>query len=416
MSMESMSKPVPQQTAETKASNEILDMHKASDKDCYIPERKYRYSRLHKSSVTDSYIPKSKSDKVSKIVHERYCTTRKQKSNIRKQTEREQSDSYLKPDQFHTMPQNIKKTLIINETRDEKKEEREILSTQSMSKSEPQQTADTTASNEMYKSAPQQTAEITTFNKMSKTAPQQTAETTASNKLSKSAPQQYAETTVSNENFNLSSELTLKRYCSTREHTRNIRKQTEREKSDSYPELDQYHTMLDIEVADKYPNEDIFHKLDDIKMIGFYQVQEKNLIPIIENMGDNKMIELYETLYDQHIEVTQSIGNTVDDTQSSSLGSSINDFQDAEENDGTLKTTIKTFVKKNIPDCLTNSNQCQPTETLSSNWQNLNILSGTDINTQYIPMPPNTPKPKTSNSRRNRYHRKNDENNNSPEI
>ena len=35
---------------------------------------------------------------------------------------------------------------------------------------------------------------------------------------------------------------------------------------------------------------------------------------------------------------------------------------------------------------------------------------------QFIPMPPNSPKQKTSNARRKRYGRKKDENNNSPEF
>ncbi|CAC5399091.1 unnamed protein product [Mytilus coruscus] len=288
-----------------------------------------------------------------------------------------------KPSNF-ILCHKIKNILIINETGDEKKEESEVLSSQSMSKSEPQHTADTIDSNEMSKSAPQQTAETTTSNKMSKSAPQQTAETTASNEMfksvpqqtadtttsnqmSKSAPQQTAETTTSNKmsksapqqtaETKASNKMTKSAPQQTSETTASNKiKQTEREKSNSYPEPDQYHTMMDIEVADKYPNRNIFHKLGVREIIGFYQVQEKNLIPIIENMGDNKMIEMYETLYDQHIAVTQSIGNTVDDTDCSSLGSSIDDFQDAEENDGTLKTTFKTFVKKLIPDCLTNSN------------------------------------------------------------
>ncbi|XP_071123153.1 uncharacterized protein [Mytilus edulis] len=464
----------PQKTAETTTNSETFDMNselalkrvkwenkfptfrlqKASGKDCHISERKYRFSRLHKSSGKNCYIPKSKSDKGSNIVIEKYCTTRTQKRKVKKQTEIELPDNYPVPDQIHTWPQNLKKILIVKKVRNEKKDNSEVV--RSMPLSAPEQTDKTTAFNKMYKSEPeqadvtttftkmskstkQQTDRTTTSNKMSKSAQQEADETTASNKMFKSAPQQIDETKASNKMskpatdqtdkttaFNRMSKSTQQRddkrpasnaiLNTTRKQNWNVGKQTKREKLQSCLELDQ--TSMDIEVDDKYPTEDIFHKLDESELIGFYQVQEKDLFPVIENMSDSKVIELFKKLHDQHIAVIQSISTTVDDTQSSSSGSTIDDFQDARENDGTLKT----FVKKLIPDCITNGNQCQPTETLSSNWQIIKIRSGTNMKTQYIPMPlsqfipmpPNSPKPKSSNVRRKRYGRK-DENNNSSE-
>ena len=281
-----------------------------------------------------------------------------------------------------------------------------------MSKSAQHQAAETETANEMSKSTQQQVDETTASKKMSQSAQRQTDEKTVSNKMSKSTQQQVYETTDSIRILN-----------STSKPNRNVRKQTVREKSASYLEPDQTHYMLDIAVDDKYPTEDIFHKLDDNELIGFYQVQEKDLFPVIENMNDIKVIELFKKLHGQHIAVIQSRSNTVDDTQSSSSGSTIDDFQDAGENGGTLKSTMKTFVKKLISDCITNGNQCQPTEALSSNWQIIKVRSGTNTKTQYIPMPPtkcipmppNSPKPKTPNARRKRYGRKMDKYNNLPE-
>ncbi|VDI05002.1 Hypothetical predicted protein [Mytilus galloprovincialis] len=273
-----------------------------------------------------------------------------------------------------------------------------------MSQPTEQQADETTALNEMPKSTQQQADETKTFIKTPKSTGKQTDETKTFIKMPKSTGKQTDETKASNEIKN-----------STRKQNRNVRKQTVREKSNSYLKPDQTHSLLDIAVNDKYPTEDIFHKLDDNELIGFYQVQEKDLFPVIENMSDSKVTELFKKLHDQHIAVIQSKSNTVDDTQSSSSSSTIDDIKDAGENDGTLQTTMKTFVKKLIPDCITNGNQCQPTETLSSNWQIIKIRSGTNIKTRYIPMPPNTLKPKTSNARLKRYGRKKDENNNPPE-
>ncbi|XP_063440408.1 uncharacterized protein LOC134721372 [Mytilus trossulus] len=261
---------------------------------------------------------------------------------------------------------------------------------------------DTTEFNKIFTSTQQQADETTASNTMSKSTQQQADDTTASTKMSKSAPDQTGETKVSSTILN-----------STRKQKRNVSKQTVREKSNINLEPYQSHSMLGIAVDDRYPTEDTFHQLDDNELIGFYQVQEKDLFPVIENMSDIKVIKLFKKLHDHHIAVIQS--NTVDDIQSSSSGSTIDDIQDARENDGTLQTTMKTFVKKIIPDCITNGNQCQPTETLSSNWQIIKIRSGTNIKTRYIPMPPNTLKPKTSNARLKRYRRKMDENNNPPE-
>ena len=497
-------------------------LQKASGKDYHISERKYRFSRLHKSSGKNCYIPKSKSDKVSKIVTKKYCTTRTQKRNVKKQTEMERPDRYPAPDQIHNWQDNLKNILILKKMKNEKKCESEVVksmflsvtkqadetNTSNKSKPTPEQTGKTTAFNKMYKStqqevdetkasnkmskpaqqqadetkaankisksaqehtdetkashkmsksAPEQTDETTAFHKISKStqqqadrtttsnqmsepAQQQTDETKASNKMSKSTQQQADETTDSNEisdpaqnqtnmttAFNKMSkpgpeqttatqqraDRTTASNDTTRKQNRNVREQTEREKSVSNLEQDIYHTMMKIAVDDKYPTEDIFHKLGDNELIGFYQVQENDLFPVIENMSDSKVIEIFKKLHDQHIAVIQSRSNTVVDTQSSSSGSTIDDFQDAGENGGTLKSTMKTFVKKLIPGCITNGNQCQPTETLSSDWQIIKILSGTNIKTQFIPMPsaqfipmpPNSPKPKTSNVRRKRYGR-----------
>ncbi|CAG2232555.1 unnamed protein product [Mytilus edulis] len=550
----------PQKIAETTENGETFDVNselpskredwenkfptfrlqKASGKDCFISERKYRFSRLNKSSGKKCYIPKSKSDKVSKIVTEKYCTTSTQKSNVKKQTETEKPDSYPAPDQSRTWPQNFRETLIVKEIRNVKKDNNEVV--KSMPLSAPQQADKTTASNKMSQSAPEQTDDTTAFNKMSQSAQEQTDETTAINEMSKSTQQQADDTTPSNK-FSKSTEqktdettainemskstqqqaddttpsnkfsnqhnrklmrqqlsmksinemskstqqqaedttpsnkfskstqqktdetTALNKMCksteqqtddstalmtvsqstqrqtdermdsnkmpksaqqqlfettdsikilnSTRKPNRNVRKQTLREKSASYLEPDQTHYMLDIAVDDKYPTEDIFLKLDDNELKGFYQVQEKDLFPVIENVSDIERIELFKKLHDQHIAVIQS--NTVDNNQSSSSGSTLDDYQDAGQNGGTLKATMKSFVKKLIPDCITNGNQCHPTENLSSNWQMIKIRSGANIKTQFIPMPPNSPKPKTSNARRKRYGRKMDEHNNPPE-
>ncbi|XP_076103955.1 uncharacterized protein LOC143072741 [Mytilus galloprovincialis] len=461
ISAQSTSLSAPQKTAETTANGGTLDMNselalkrvkwenkfptfrlqKASGQDCHISERKYRFSRLHKSSVKNCFIPKSKSDKVSKIIIEKYCTTRTQKRNVKKQTEMERPDSYPAPDQINTWPQNFKNILILKNMRNEKKEKSKVV--KSMTLSAPQHADETKTSNKKSKSAPQQAEETKASNKMSKPAPEQTDETTASHKMSKSAQQQVNVTTDSNKMSEPAQPQTVKTtasnkmYKSTQEHAerktassdntrnqnRNIREQKEREKSVNNLEQDQYHSMMDYAVDDKYPTEDIIQKLDDNELIGFYQVQEKDLFPVIENMSDSKVIEVFKKLHDQHIAVIHCLSDSVDDTQSSSSGSTINDFQDAGENGGTLKSTMKTFAKNLIPDCITNGSQCQPTETLSSNWQIIKVLPETNIKTQYIPMqptqfipmPPNSPKPKTSNARRKRYGRKRDENNNPPE-
>ncbi|VDI64787.1 Hypothetical predicted protein [Mytilus galloprovincialis] len=130
MPIESMSKPTPQQPAEKKASNEILDMtpklvsktvklktkyqtfklKKASRKNNYASDRKYRFSRLHISSGNKCYIPKSKSDRVNKIVYERYCTKRTQNMDEGKQTVKEKTNRYPDKTQMHTLPQIIKET------------------------------------------------------------------------------------------------------------------------------------------------------------------------------------------------------------------------------------------------------------------------------------------------------------------
>ncbi|VDH96385.1 Hypothetical predicted protein [Mytilus galloprovincialis] len=408
----------PQKTAEITANDGTLDknsklalnkvksenkfptirLQKASGEDCFISERKYRFSRLHKSSGKYCYIPKSKSDKVSKIVTEKYCITRTQKRNVKKQTDIEKPDSYPAPDQIHKKDKNeVVKSMPLSTP----EQTDETTASHKMSKSIQQQADETKASNKMPEPALKQTNKTTYLKKISTPAPDQTVETTAFNKMHKPAPDQTNETTASHD--------------TTRKQNRNIREQTEGEKSVINLKQDQYLTMIDIAVGDKYPTEDIFHKLDDDELIGFYQVQEKYLFPVIKNMSDIKVIELFKKLHDQHIAVIQSISNTVDDTQSSTSGSTIDDFQDSGENGGTLKSTMKTFVKKLIPDCITNVNQYQPTEPLSSNWQFIKILPGTNFKTQYIPMPPNSPKPKTSNARRKRYDRKRDENNNPPE-
>ncbi|VDI26857.1 Hypothetical predicted protein [Mytilus galloprovincialis] len=418
----------PQKTAEKTANGGTLNMNselalktvkwknkfstfrlqKTSCKDRYISERKYRFSRLHRASSKYCYIPKSKSEKVSKIVTEKYCTRGTQKRNVRKQTEKEKPDNYPAPDQIHTWSLNLKKMLIVKKMSNEKKDKSEVV--KSMPLSAPEQTDETTASHKMSTSNQQQPNETKTSNKMSKPAPDQTVETTAFNKMSKPAPHQTFETTAFNKMSKPEPEQIFE----------NIREQTEREKSVSNIEQDQYHNMMDIAVHDKYPTEDIFHKLDDNELIGFHQVQEKDLFPVIENMSDSKVIGVFKKLHDKHIAVIQSISDTVDDTQSSSSGSTIGDFQGAGENGGRLKSAMKTFVTKLIPDCIRNGNQSQPTETLSSNLQIIKVLSGTNIKTQNIPMlpaqfnpmPPNTPKPKTSNAIRKRYRRKMDENNN----
>ncbi|XP_063440607.1 uncharacterized protein LOC134721479 [Mytilus trossulus] len=476
-----------QKSAETKAKGGTLDMNsdlalkrikwenkfptfrlqKASGKDRYISERKYRFSRLHKSSGKYCYIPKSKSDKVSKIVTGKYCTTRTLKRNFIKQTEIEKPDIYPTPDQILSWSQNVKK--MTNEKEDKSEvvksmplsapeQTDETTASHKMSKSKQQQADETKASNKMSKPEQQQTDEATalkkmskstqqqadettdsnkisepalkqtnkttTFNNFSKPGPEQTNKTTASKKMSQRGPEQTNETPASNK-MSKSTQQQADRTTAYNDTTRKqkgiIREQTAREKSVSNLEQDQHHT--DIAVDDKYPTEDIFHKLDDNELIGFYQVQEKDLFPVIENMSDSKVIEVFKKLHDQHIAVIHCLSDTVDDTQSSSSDSTINNFQDAGDNSGTLKSTIKTFIKKLIPDCITNGNQCQPTETLSSNWQIIKVLSGTNIKTQnismppaqFIPMPPNTPKTKTSNARRKRYGRKKDENNNPPE-
>ncbi|CAG2197170.1 unnamed protein product [Mytilus edulis] len=444
ISAQSTSLSAPQKTAETTANGGTLDMNselalkrvkwenkfptfrlqKASGQDCHISERKYRFSRLHKSSVKNCFIPKCKSDKVSKIVTEKYCTTRTQKRNVKKQTEMERPDSYPAPDQINTWPQNLKNILILKNMRNEKKEKSEVV--KSMTLSAPQHADETKASNKKSKPAPEQTDETTASNKMSKSAQQQVDVTTDSNKMSEPAQPQTVETTASNKMYKSTQEhadRTTTWSDNTRNQNRIIREQKEREKSVNNLEQDQYHSMMDYAVDDKYPTEDIIQKLDDNELIGFYQVQEKDLFPVIENMSDSKVIEVFKKLHDQHIAVIHCLSDSVDDTQSSSSGSTINDFQDAGENGGTLKSTMKTFAKNLIPDCITNGSQCQPTETLSSNWQIIKVLPETNIKTQYIPMqptqfipmPPNSPKPKTSNARRKRYGRKRDENNNPPE-
>ncbi|VDI03907.1 Hypothetical predicted protein [Mytilus galloprovincialis] len=444
VSAQSTSLSAPQKTAETTANGGTLDMNselalkrvkwenkfptfrlqKGSGQDCHISERKYRFSRLHKSSVKNCFIPKSKSDKVSKIVTEKYCTTRTQKRNVKKQTELERPDSYPTPDQINTWPQNLKNILILKNMRNEKKEKSEVV--KSMTLSAPQYADETKTSNKKSKPAPEQTDETTASHKMSKSAQQQVDMTTDSNKMSEPAQPQTVETTASNKMYKSTQEhadRTTTWSDNTRNQNRIIREQKEREKSVNNLEQDQYHSMMDYAVDDKYPTEDIIQKLDDNELIGFYQVQEKDLFPVIENMSDSKVIEVFKKLHDQHIAVIHCLSDSVDDTQSSSSGSTINDFQDAGENGGTLKSTMKTFAKNLIPDCITNGSQCQPTETLSSNWQIIKVLPETNIKTQYIPMqptqfipmPPNSPKPKTSNARRKRYGRKGDENNNPPE-
>ncbi|VDI64788.1 Hypothetical predicted protein [Mytilus galloprovincialis] len=359
--------------------------------------------------------------------------------NAKKQTEIEKSDSYPAPDQSHTRQQNFKKILIVKEIRNVKKDKSEVV--KSMPLSAPQQTDKTTASNKMYKSAPEQTDETTAINEMSKSTQQQADDTTPSNKISKSTQQKTDETTALNK-MSKSTEQQTDDSTALKTVSQSTQKQTdERMDSNKMPKSAQQQLFettdsikildstrkpnrnllrtrpnslyADIAVDDKYPTDDIFLKLDDNELIGFYQVQEQNLFPVIENVSDIKRIELFKKLHDQHIAVIQS--NTVDNNQSSSSGSTLADCQDAGQNGGTLKATMKSFVKKLIPDCITNGNQCHPTENLSSNWQIIKIRSGTNIKTRFIPIPPNSPKPKTPNARRKRYGRKMDEHNNPPE-
>ncbi|VDI12979.1 Hypothetical predicted protein [Mytilus galloprovincialis] len=339
---QSTSKSAPQKTAETTANVGALDMNselalkrvnwenkfptfrlqKTSCKDRYISERMYRFSRLHKASGKCCYIPKSKSEKVCKIVTEKYCTRGTQKRNVRKQTDIEKPNSYPAPDQIHTWSLNLKEMLIVKKMSNEKKDKSEVV--KSIPLSSPEQTDETTASHKMFTSNQQQANETKPSNKMSKPAPEQIFE--------------------------------------------NIREQTEREKSVSNTEQDQSHTMIDIAVDDKYPTEDIFHKLDDNELIGFYQVQEKDLFPVIENMSYSKAIGVFKKLHDKHIAVIQSISDTLDDTQSSSSESTIGDFQGAGENGGRLKSAMKTFVKKLIPDCITND-----VNDIAEKWMKITI-------------------------------------------
>ncbi|XP_052101108.1 uncharacterized protein LOC127735058 [Mytilus californianus] len=107
MSMKSRPKSAQQQTAETSDSNEIVNVGSEIALDTIrgnnVPrERNYRYSRLQNDSTKDCFIPKGPSDRVSKIIYERYLTLRKQIGNVRKQTEVETSDSYPESDQYHS--------------------------------------------------------------------------------------------------------------------------------------------------------------------------------------------------------------------------------------------------------------------------------------------------------------------------
>ncbi|CAG2198159.1 unnamed protein product [Mytilus edulis] len=53
--------------------------------------------------------------------------------NEGKQTDREKSDRYPKPDQIHALPQNMKERYIINKISNEKKEKSRVIPTQSKS-------------------------------------------------------------------------------------------------------------------------------------------------------------------------------------------------------------------------------------------------------------------------------------------
>ncbi|XP_063428793.1 uncharacterized protein LOC134711799 [Mytilus trossulus] len=432
ISTQSTSISPPQKTAETTANGGTLDMNselalkrakwennfpnfrlkKASGQYCNISERKYRFSRLHKSSVKNCFIPKSKSDKI--LILKNMRNEKKEKSEVVKSMP-------------VSAPQHADETNTSNKKSESAPQQaEETTASNKMSISAPQQAEELKASNEMSKPAPEQTGETTVSHKKSESVQQQVDVTSDSNKMSEPAQQQTVETTASNKMYKSTqkhADRTTASNDTTRNQNRNIREQKERKKSVNNLEQDQFHSLMDIAVDDKYPTEDIIQKLDDNELIGFYQVQEKDLFPVLENMSESKIIEVFKKLHDQHIAVINCLSDTVDETQSSSSGSTINDFQDAGENGGTLKSTMKTFAKKLIPDCITNGNQCQPTETLSSNWQIIKVLSGTNIKTQhismppaqFIPMPPNTPKPKTSNARRKRYGLKKDENNNPPE-
>ncbi|CAC5426342.1 unnamed protein product [Mytilus coruscus] len=106
MSMKLRPKSAQQQTAESSDSNEIVNVDSEIALDTIsrnnVPsERNYRYSRLQKVSTKDCFIPKGPSDRVSKIIYERYVALKKQIGNVRKQTERETSDSYPESDQDH---------------------------------------------------------------------------------------------------------------------------------------------------------------------------------------------------------------------------------------------------------------------------------------------------------------------------
>ena len=392
-----MSKSTKQQDDETTAFNK---MSKSAEHQAY---KTTAFNEMSKSAQQQVDETRTSNEMYESTEHQANETTAFNKMSTPTQQQAYDTTAFIKMSK-PTQQQADEKTAFNKMSESTQQQADETKAFNKMSKSTQQQADETTPSNKMSQPTEQQADETTALNEMPKSTQQQADETKTFIKMPKSTGKQTDETKASNEIKN-----------STRKQNRNVRKQTVREKSNSYLEPDQTHSLLDIAVNDKYPTEDIFHKLDDNELIGFYQVQEKDLFPVIENMSDSKVTELFKKLHDQHIAVIQSKSNTVDDTQSSSSSSTIDDIKDAGENDGTLQTTMKTFVKKLIPDCITNGNQCQPTETLSSNWQIIKIRSGTNIKTRYIPMPPNTLKPKTSNARLKRYGRKKDENNNPPE-
>ncbi|VDI61044.1 Hypothetical predicted protein [Mytilus galloprovincialis] len=255
-STESMSKPAPKQPTETTDSNEILDMRpelgskrpkwksqyrtfrlqKTSRKKDYASNRKYRFSRLHLSSGKKCYIPKSKYDKVSKMVYERYCTTRKQNRNVGKQTDRENLDRYSEQDQIHTLPQNMKETYILNKIRNEKKAKSKVIPTQSTSISAPQKTTETTANDgtldmnsELALKRVKWENKFPTF-RLQKASSKDRHISERKYRFSRLHKSSVKNCYIPKSKSDKVSKIVTEKYCTTRTQKRNVKKQTEMER------------------------------------------------------------------------------------------------------------------------------------------------------------------------------------------
>ncbi|CAC5384971.1 unnamed protein product [Mytilus coruscus] len=299
-------------------------------------------------------------------------------------TNRSVTPKMLQP--LKILPQNMKRSLIINKVRDEQKEKSKAMSMKSRHKSASRQTAETTASNEILNVGSELSLDMISWNNVPRER---------NYRYSRLHKASTKDCFIPKGPDDKVSKINYEKYFNTRNENTKARRQIGTEKSDSYPESDQYHTMLDMQIgtekSDSYPESDQYHTMLDMQ-IGTeksdrYPEADQYHTMLDMQIGTEKSdsypeADQYHTMLDMEVADEYAGEDTFDklnDHHSSTVqiaGSSVNDFQD----------TAK--------------------QSLLSDCQVINSGSEREIKTRFLPVPPKTPKPKTSNSRLNQYNRK----------